>query len=377
MRSKYYQQKFKAAAKRRVKRRAAAPTRRRSPRRVLSRILRGGEHPLPRGVAIHDPRALVLEDRARGLGEEEARRGEIRAARLEEARAEEERRRERKEKGASSKKGNAAASGGKGRGGGRSSSGPGGDDRAGDKPNPAAPARVRTEDPEARIRADRRRAAREARLARRVSGVPEVWAAFDRRTLDSEQQQQQSRECDLTRPFSAVSVLRACVAAGIVDIDGEAGIVDSEKSTRDAYERAMASLVERFGGGGGSGAEAADEAALARWTRASTRRRRSDARRGGIRRRRGCREGGCRVFVRRIRPPRRSATSVVEYSASGAEAAAAADSVYDAAEDPEVVAAEAAKAAKKEKAKAAKAAIAAKAKAANRAAKDASRGGKK
>ena len=380
MRSKYYQQKFKAAAKRRVKRRGGGANAKAAfaeaeyfrefceEENIL--FLEGWRYTtLGRWFS-----RTAREDLARKRRVEE----EIRAARLEEARAEEERRRERKEKGASSKKGNAAASGGKGRGGGRSSSGPGGDDRAGDKPNPAAPARVRTEDPEARIRADRRRAAREARLARLVSGFPEDWEAFERRTLDSEQQQQQSRECDLTRPFSAVSVLRACVAAGIVDIDGEAGIVDSEKSTRDAYERAMASLVERFGGGGGSGAEAADEATLraldACFDAAEAERR---AQRRDTAEEEGAVKEGAESSSDGSDRPERSATSVVEYSASGAEAAAAADSVYDAAEDPEVVAAEAAKAAKKEKAKAAKAAIAAKAKAANRAAKDASRGGKK
>ena len=380
MRSKYYQQKFKAAAKRRVKRRGGGANAKAAfaeaeyfrefceEENIL--FLEGWRYTtLGRWFS-----RTAREDLARKRRVEE----EIRAARLEEARAEEERRRERKEKGASSKKGNAAASGGKGRGGGRSSSGPGGDDRAGDKPNPAAPARVRTEDPEARIRADRRRAAREARLARLVSGFPEDWEAFERRTLDSEQQQQQSRECDLTRPFSAVSVLRACVAAGIVDIDGEAGIVDSEESTRDAYERAMASLVERFGGGGGSGAEAADEATLraldACFDAAEAERR---AQRRDTAEEEGAVKEGAESSSDGSDRPERSATSVGEYSGSGAEAAAAADSVYDAAEDPEVVAAEAAKAAKKEKAKAAKAAIAAKAKAANRAAKDASRGGKK
>lgn len=211
-----------------------------------------------------------------------------------------------------------------------------------------------------------------------MSGFPEDWEAFERRTLDSEQQRRSSRECDLTRPFSAVSVLRACVAAGIIDIDGEAGIVDSEKSTRDAYERAMASLVERFGGGGGSDAEAADEATLraldACFDAAEAERR---AQRRDAAEEEGAVKEGAESSSDGSDRPERSATSVVEYSASGAEAAAAADSVYDAAEDPEVVAAEAAKAAKKEKAKAAKAAIAAKAKAANRAAKDASRGGKK
>ena len=380
MRSKYYQQKFKAAAKRRVKRRGGGANAKAAfaeaeyfrefceEENIL--FLEGWRYTtLGRWFS-----RTAREDLARKRRVEE----EIRAARLEEARAEEERRRERKEKGVSSKKGNAAASGGKGRGGGRSPSGPGGDDRAGDKPNPAAPARVRTEDPEARIRADRRRAAREARLARLVSGFPEDWEAFERRTLDSEQQQQRSRECDLTRPFSAVSVLRACVAAGIVDIDGEAGIVDSEKSTRDAYERAMASLVERFGGGGGSGAEAADEATLRALDACFDA---AEAERRALRRDAAEEEGAVKEGAESSSDgsdrPERSATSVVEYSASGAEAAAAADSVYDTTEDPEVVAAEAAKAAKKEKAKAAKAAIAAKAKAANRAAKDASRGGEK
>jgi hypothetical protein len=216
-----------------------------------------------------------------------------------------------------------------------------------------------------------------------VSGFPEDWEAFERRTLDSEQQQRRSRECDLTRPFSAVSVLRACVAAGIIDIDGEAGIVDSEtvlESTRDAYERAMASLVERFGGGGGSDAEAADEATLGALDACFDA---AEAERRAQRRDAAEEEGAVKEGAESESSsdgsdrPERSATSVGEYSASGADSAAAADSVYDAAEDPEVVAAEAAKAAKKEKAKAAKAAIAAKAKAANRAAKDASCGGKK
>ena len=213
-----------------------------------------------------------------------------------------------------------------------------------------------------------------------MSGFPEDWEAFERRTLDSEQQRRSSRECDLTRPFSAVSVLRACVAAGIVDIDGEAGIVDSEKSTRDAYERAMASLVERFGGGGGSDAEAADEATLRALDACFDA---AEAERRAQRRDAAEEEGAVKEGAESESSsdgsdrPERSTTSVGEYSASGADSAAAADSVYDAAEDPEVVAAEAAKAAKKDKAKAAKAAIAAKAKAANRAAKDASRGGKK
>jgi hypothetical protein len=203
-----------------------------------------------------------------------------------------------------------------------------------------------------------------------VSGFPEDWDASERPTPDSEQQQQ-SRECDLTRPFSAVSVLRACVAAGIVD----------SEETREAYERAAASLVERFGGGGGSDAEAADEATLraldacfdaAEAERRAQRREREAAEEEGA-----VKEGAESSSDGSDRPERSATeadTSVGEYAASGAEAA---DSVYDAAEDPEVVAAEAAKAAKKEKAKAAKAAIAAKAKAANRAAKDASRGGGK
>ena len=383
MRSKYYQQKFKAAAKRRVKRRGGGA----NAKAAFAEAEYFREFCEEENILFLEGWRYTTLGRwfSRTAREELARKRrveeEIRAARLEEVRAEEERRRERKEKGASSKKGNNAASGGKGRGGGRSSSGPGGDDRAGDKPNPVAPARVRTEDPEARIRAERRRAARETRLARLVSGFPEDWEAFERRTLDSEQQQRRSRECDLTRPFSAVSVLRACVAAGIVDIDGEAGIVDSEKSTRDAYERAMASLVERFGGGGGSDAEAADEATLraldACFDAAEAERR---AQRRDAAEEEGAVKEGAESSSDGSDRPERSATeadtSVGEYAASGAEAAAA-DSVYDAAEDPEVVAAEAAKAAKKEKAKAAKAAIAAKAKAANRAAKDASRGGGK
>jgi hypothetical protein len=204
-----------------------------------------------------------------------------------------------------------------------------------------------------------------------VSGFPEDWDASERPTPDSEQQQQ-SRECDLTRPFSAVSVLRACVAAGIVD----------SEETREAYERAAASLVERFGGGGGSDAEAADEATLRALDACFDA---AEAERRAQRRDAAEEEGAVKEGAESEsssdgsdRPERSAteATSVGEYSASGAEAAAA-DSVYDAAEDPEVVAAEAAKAAKKEKAKAAKAAIAAKAKAANRAAKDASRGGEK
>ena len=387
MRSKYYQQKFKAAAKRRVKRRGGGA----NAKAAFAEAEYFREFCEEENILFLEGWRYTTLGRwfSRTAREELARKRrveeEIRAARLEEVRAEEERRASRERKGASSKKGN-AASGGKGRGGGRSSSGPGGDDRAGDKPNPVAPARVRTEDPEARIRAERRRAAREARLARLVSGFPEDWEAFERRTLDSEQQQRRSRECDLTRPFSAVSVLRACVAAGIVDIDGEAGIVDSEtvsESTRDAYERAMASLVERFGGGGGSDAEAADEATLraldacfdaAEAERRAQRREREAAEEEGA-----VKEGAESSSDGSDRPERSATeadTSVGEYAASGAEAAAA-DSVYDAAEDPEVVAAEAAKAAKKEKAKAAKAAIAAKAKAANRAAKDASRGGGK